>query len=124
MSCYAAIEADLSYKEQKDFDYAVEILTEGGWLNDKDFVIDECQNSMSEEANIDRVNRTIHIPYNLHKNLIYKLDDLVIGAEGWCVYTTTDGECQGGVYKMVDGQLKETLYDLIEWARKEISEEF
>ena len=122
MSFYATIQAELSYEKQEDFDKALDILRQGPWINDKGVFIDECDTPLTEESTINSETREIDIPCFHYRNLSWFLDDLVVGAKGWALWSSTDGCFEGGEYEEKDGKLVETTVDLEEWAKEHVEE--
>ena len=110
MSFYATIHARLVYESQTVFDNALVEL--GDYVDAQGYLVDECDDRISDEPNVDRQSRVIEIPFSSHRNLARILERLFQGATGKAVWTSTDGCFEGGV--IVNGE--ETIYDLAKWA--------
>lgn len=117
MSQYCTVGGYIEYNSKDDFEKALNLLTEGGWVIGQNFV-SETDDLLSEVPDIE--NQTITIPIYHYKNLAGILDALFDGGTGNVVWTTTDGDFQGGVIN----EIGETLYNLEDWARKEMADEF
>ena len=111
MSFYATIEGELSYEKQEDFDKALETIQDC-WINDKNIFIDEVGGEITDHSTIDFDNRVIQIPYYLYRNFAWVLGNIREYANGWYVWTTTDGDFQGGVWHT--NEEKETVYPLFQ----------
>lgn len=110
MSFYATIHGEIAYEKREDFEAAVKILDEGGWIKDGKF-IDECGEVISGK-DIHEESRVINIPYFCHRNLSRVLNELFIGGKGEVIWTSTDGCFDGGVIR--NGI--EEYHDLRKWA--------
>ena len=120
MSFYATITGEIRYAERADFDAAVAMLKNDGWLDEHGYFLDETDERISTVAGVDPEAQTINIPLACHRNLACALgeDQLFKGGTGRAVWTSTDGCFSGGV--IVDGE--ETCYDLSEWSKKHVLE--
>jgi len=116
MSTYATIVGHYVYQNKADYDNAIKMLTDDGWLRDR-HITDECDDNISADDDPDTDDQAmeIRIPLALHRNLNRALDELFKGATGEVVWASTDGMFDGGV--ITDG--KEKAYDLAEWAKTE-----
>lgn len=112
MSFYATIAGAIKYDAQADFEAAVGILKDDGWLDDEDYLVDEVGSRITEhKPNVDHRKRAIRFPLENYRNLARVLENLFRGGTGKVVWASTDGCFDGGV--IVDG--KETAYDLQTW---------
>lgn len=118
MSQYCTIGGSIGYERQEDFDNAIHLLEVGGWLKDG-FMVDELENRICDTSDVDISRKAFCIPVYHYHNLGGLLQNLFKGGKGEVVWTTTDGDFQGGV--IVNGQ--ETLYDLEVWAKENMEEE-
>lgn len=120
MSQYCTIQAEIQYKDEESFNKALKTLEIGEWVKDGHF-IDEMENQIAESEMIERDNLLITIPFFHYRNLGSALGYLFEGSKetSWAIWTTTDGDFQGGV---IEGG-KEELFDLAKWAKENLEED-
>jgi hypothetical protein len=95
MSTYATISGQLTYKQAADYRKAIAMLEKDGWLVNG-HIVDEGGHRISNDPDMDNARQTIRIPLGLHRNLCRAIDELLCGATGKIVWTSTDGMFGGG----------------------------
>ncbi len=116
MSFYATISGQLTYDTAEDFARAVELLRNGGWVDEEGYFVDETGHRFENQQQpaLDAEHRRITFPYmGFHRNLAYALNRLCAASQGRVVWTSDDGCFEGGVID--DG--KEEVFDLVEWGK-------
>lgn len=87
MSIYATVSGHLKYKTKEHYLKAKDILEKGGWLED-----------MENHIEADDHDLTILFPLGSYRNLLRRLDDLIVGAWGYLEYACRDGMFVGGQF--------------------------
>jgi hypothetical protein len=120
MSIYSMIEGSIVYESQEALDKALGFLRDRHWMNFDDQFINELgdviNGPMSKESNVEGL--TLTIPFFYYRNLSCHIKELFVGGRGKVVWTSTNGDFQGGVE--TENGCK--LYNLFDWAKENAEE--
>lgn len=109
MSVYATVAGELKFSSKKNYNKAVAILKDGGWVSNKKWIDESgsAHNSFEEEP------LQIEIPMFYYRNLLHALDEIVpLSSYHDIVWASTDGSFSGGLISSGGNR----RVDLEEWA--------
>ncbi|WP_302083128.1 hypothetical protein [Salinibaculum rarum] len=113
MSTYTTTKGTLVFNNDASFDDALDVLREGGWINDNEQFVDEDNRPIMPWSTVHHDAKVIGIPCAMYRNLSKVLDSLVSLASAASIVGCN--EESGTLFLQTDNET--VRLDTVEWAK-------